>query len=427
MNVGAAQADITPNFEVELSGFALRQQPCAGVLDPIYAKCLYLDDEHGVRLLWIVADVLALEPALVSAFREWAAAELGLPGEQVMLAATHTHNGPAVIELSAAGQRSERYLALLRERMQQAARDAVANARPCDLVAASGSLPDLAIDRRNKPTKHMDPTVWSLGFRERNGGPFVAAVLNFAMHPVALGHTERRISPDWCGGASASLAQALTGDGQQAPIVIVTNGACGNINPPFHGASREQVFDWGKRVADAVSGSLMSAQPLPDPKVAVRSATVAMPLDWHDAAGIDALADRMISEVASKSVWPEQFTRAVNAWRTSLTELVARGGGRAQDIELQAMRICDVHIVAANGEIFSRFTDDLRRATGKTNLFVVGYANNAYGYIPTREAYAEGGYEVETAHYFYNSFRPKPGGLELLCERAADLVRSSDR
>ena len=432
MNAGAAEVDITPDFEVELSGFALRPQPATGVLDPIFAKCIYLDDRNGGRLLWVVADVLALEPALVAGFRAWAGRELGLRPEQVLLAATHTHNAPGVIALTAAGQRSERYVQLLRERMERAAHDAVANARPCDVVAASGTL-DLAIDRRNQPTRHVDPTVWSLGFRESGGlrraqssrGPFIAAILNYAMHPVSLGHTERRISPDWCGGASASLSGAIGSPTGAKPIAIVTNGACGNINPPFHGASREQVFAWGRSVADAVSAALVSAEPMDDPKVSVRSITVPMPLDRLEPAAIDAQADRMVNEVAPKTVWPGPFIRAVNNWRDTLKLLVSRDGGRFHDIELQAARIGDLTILAANGEIFSRFTDGLRSASGESNLFVVGYANNAFGYIPTREAYAEGGYEVETAHFFYNSFRPAPGSLEMLRDKAADLLQST--
>ena len=34
MKAGAAEADITPDFAVELSGFALRTQPAVGVLEP---------------------------------------------------------------------------------------------------------------------------------------------------------------------------------------------------------------------------------------------------------------------------------------------------------------------------------------------------------------------------------------------------------
>ena len=92
-------------------------------------------------------------------------------------------------------------------------------------------------------------------------------------------------------------------------------------------------------------------------------------------------------------------------------------------IDLLAVGIGSIKMLAVNGEMFSRFTDLLRQKTAE-RLFVVAYANAAFGYIPTREAYAEGGYEVDTAHFFYNSFRPQPGALERLCERAAQQLRS---
>ncbi len=425
MNVGAAEVDITPDFETELCGFALREQPCAGVLDPIFARCLYLDNESGERLLWIVADVIALEAQFVSEFRGWATQKLRLQPQHVMLAATHTHFVPATITLNAAGRKSDRFVGLLRERMKHVAQQAMADARPCDVVSARGRL-DLAVDRRNKPTKHVDPTVWSVGFRDRTDGRIVAAILNYAMHPVALGHKERRISPDWCGGASTSLRDALLTAGSARAVVLATNGACGNVNPPFHHASPEQVLAWGSSVADAVASELRAAASGSDATLAVRSMDVSIPMDWHDAAAIDRIADHMIHELAPKTSWPAQFIEAAATWCATLKPLVMSGGGRTHDIEIQAARIGDVSIVAINGELFSRFTDDLRRAVGDNRLFVVGYANAAFGYIPTREAYTEGGYEVDTAHFFYNSFRPQPGALELLCDHAAQLVRSMD-
>jgi len=101
VNVGAAEIDITPDFPVELSGFALRPQPSDGVEDPIFARALYL--EHaGERLLWITCDLIAFEHDLVERFREWASAALGLDRRQVLLSATHTHTAPATIHLTAA-------------------------------------------------------------------------------------------------------------------------------------------------------------------------------------------------------------------------------------------------------------------------------------------------------------------------------------
>ena len=48
--------------------------------------------------------------------------------------------------------------------------------------------------------------------------------------------------------------------------------------------------------------------------------------------------------------------------------------------------------------------------------------NGDLGYLPTRAAYDEGGYEVEVAHMFYDAFRVSPGGLEALVDGAARVV-----
>ena len=82
--------------------------------------------------------------------------------------------------------------------------------------------------------------------------------------------------------------------------------------------------------------------------------------------------------------------------------------------------------MGANAEIFSQFTDILR-AHSNQPIYLVGYANGDIGYLPTRAAYAEGGYEVDVAHLFYGGFRPQAGGLELLARAATDLVRELGR
>jgi neutral ceramidase len=113
-------------------------------------------------------------------------------------------------------------------------------------------------------------------------------------------------------------------------------------------------------------------------------------------------------------------SRSLLNWRETTKQQLAAGVNTV-NIELQVFQIGATFIVAVNGEMFSRFTERVRSATNQ-NLFVIAYANRAFGYIPTREAYAEGGYEVDTAHFFYQSFRPKPGALELLADRAAAMI-----
>src|SRR5205085_2794595 len=163
-------------------------------------------------------------------------------------------------------------------------------------------------------------------------GTYAAVIANYAMHAVGLGYVQRNVSGDWPGAAAKTVAERLGSD----PIVLMTNGAAGNLNPPGANQPSQVVQGYGQTIAAAIIAAL----------------------------------------------------------------------------QLQAIRIGDMFVVAVNGEIFSRFTAELRAKT-TDNLFVVGYANRAFGYVPTGTAYEEGGYEVDQAHYFHRSFRARRGSLEL--------------
>jgi hypothetical protein len=397
---------------VDLSGYAARVQPSLGVLDPIFVRAIFMHDGDE-RLLWLAADVIALPHAFVADFRAWAARELGLSPSQLLLCATHTHAAPATITLTGCGQCSDAFLAQLRDGMQRVAHQAMARTEPCRVKFAQSEL-RLAIDRRGMHSAHVDPIVTAVGF-VRDDGSFIAACLNYAMHPVALSHENRQISADWPGRASAALSSSLPG----TPMVLVSNGACGNLNPPLHTTRVEEVRALGEQVAGAVTQPMLDATPAArDARLRVACRTVAMELEQLSPSEIDAAADAGRRTGNLDPTWQHALDAAIDTWRQSV-----RAAPTTIDIDLLAARIGDVTMLAVNGEIFSRFTD-LVRAQSKTPLFVVAYANAAFGYIPTREAYVEGGYEVERAHFFYNSLRPRIGSLEMLADRAAELIRS---
>jgi hypothetical protein len=65
-------------------------------------------------------------------------------------------------------------------------------------------------------------------------------------------------------------------------------------------------------------------------------------------------------------------------------------------IDLQGIRIHDAVFVAVPGELFIEIA--LRaKQSARCPLFVVGLANGYIGYLPSRDAYAGGGYEVVSA------------------------------
>jgi neutral ceramidase len=414
MILGTSQADITPKPGVELSGFAARMQPSVGVLDPLFVKALYLT-QGDARLLWLHCDLIGFDRSIVTGFRRWARQELDLQAGEVMLSATHTHAGPCTIHLCEAGEYDPAYVEYLQQKLREAAATALAQKEEVDLVAIEGYL-RLAVDRRKTASSHTDPRVAALGFR-RGDGTFAAAVVNYAMHPVALGPQNRCISADVSGAASDRLAGLLPG----RPVVLVTNGACANLNPPAENVSPGQVRQWGGQIADAVAPLLSRQIPAMRPELRVLSRTVPLPLDALDADGINHFADRALHNEGPLAEWGDKYRRVVEHWRSTLLRNGGGGHNGQQDAELFGVALGEVVLVGANAEVFSEFTDLLRRhSAGK--VYLIGYANGDMGYLPTRAAYAEGGYEVDVAHMFYGGFRPKVGGLELLATTAANLV-----
>src|SRR5687767_12484413 len=119
MNVGVAQIDITPQPGIELAGFALRPQPSTRVLDPLFVRALYLQD-GAERLLWLVADLLAVDRRLADGIRSRLEAVTGIPRSHVLVSATHTHSGPATFDQNGTGRTSQEYLDWLENQFQAA-------------------------------------------------------------------------------------------------------------------------------------------------------------------------------------------------------------------------------------------------------------------------------------------------------------------
>ena len=64
----------------------------------------------------------------------------------------------------------------------------------------------------------------------------------------------------------------------------------------------------------------------------------------------------------------------------------------------------------------------LRKASGRDRLYVAGYSDGCIGYLAPRPIYAEGAYEVDCAHKFYDHFRFALGSFEQVRDRTAEMV-----
>src|SRR5271157_6386263 len=92
LRAGVDVCAITPPPGVQMAGYAARTGRSLGVHDDLHVRALVLDDGQCAVAL-VAAEVLALDSDFVARARAEISEATGLPGEAVMIAATHTHGG----------------------------------------------------------------------------------------------------------------------------------------------------------------------------------------------------------------------------------------------------------------------------------------------------------------------------------------------
>ena len=414
LKAGAAQVDITPPPGIPLTGFIARLGSSTGIHDPLFARALAIDTGEQQGLL-ITCDLLALDGPFVSAARAAIQEVTGIPENNILIACTHTHSGPATIFLRDCGEVDTTYLDSLRLRLVNAAQEAVSNLREARLGAGRGQVNQGVLNRR-QPGAPTDPDLDVISFQDQ-AGKYLAILVNYACHPVCLDHTNRLVSADYPGYLCRAL-QAQTG-----AVVLFTNGADGDINPERMGSfAFAEELGWALaaetlRVLDTlayqdtavlqVTGETLGfpLQPLPTAEELEHKK-----LEYRQ---------RWVDAQAAGNVFQARWEKAFLGWAEASLAGIARGDlPKSIPAELQAICLGEVVLLGIPGELFSELGKEIKSSTSMRQVTVLGYANNDIGYIPTRQAYDQGGYEIEEAFKFYDY----PSAL---APEAVGLVRQS--
>jgi hypothetical protein len=96
---------------------------------------------------------------------------------------------------------------------------------------------------------------------------------------------------------------------------------------------------------------------------------------------------------------------------------------RSAAFEIQSLRLGEAVLVAMAGEVFMAYSDNLRARSPFSHTLALGYSNGCIGYVPTRSAYAEGGYEVATAYRYYDTLMIREECEARILDAADDILR----
>lgn len=365
LQAGAARALITPPLGLYLTGWP-QPRLAQGIHQDLWIKSVAFRDGAETALL-LALDNLFLREAEDRALRARLAAATGVPPGQIMLAATHTHSAPLLSPLAMPGAPAPdaAYRAQVFAAAEESARGALAALAPVAVRRGWGSY-DLGVNRRAhdadgaisfppraNPQGAVDRAV-SVARLDRADGSPVVVLFCYGCHPTVWG-PNTLVSPDYPGTARQVVEAAL--DGKTEAVFLL--GCAGNVRSNY--LLPDGRFDWDGRAERVEAAGRGLGEEV------VRAAQAAEPVQGS---GLRA---------ASEEVWLA-FPPALNAPPVPAL--------------FQSLRVGSLLLIGSPAETFAE-TGLAVKAALRGDPFVVSCANGVAGYVPTAEAYAQGGYEVE--------------------------------
>ncbi len=443
---GVARADITPPIGIAHAGWgAQTHQRAAGVDLPLWATALALSD--GDQTVVIVdVDLMYLFEQEASAVINAIAELTDLPRPHIRLSYTHTHSGP----INGSGWSSwfkegaemvGPYDASLPHICAGVAWAAVRNLKPVRLAAGSGSSA-INVNRRfprpedgavvvgrnwEGPVDHEVKVVRIDGL---DGSP-LAAIVNYACHPITVGPDCDLITPDYPGVVKRVVEQAtgatcLFLQGAAADIGPV-RGVAGNGLREYkrlgailgHEASRTWWEAETQPRRERYAGTLESGAPLAiyadepvdepagDGQLRVGTRVMRLPLrSFLDRDKLEASAEQhnarlnRLRDTGGSDAEIRAETMLVK--RASMRAGLARDveGHTHRDVELQGFALGpEIALIAMPLEPFSCIGTNVKRASPFKHTLFSGYSNVGWAYVPTADQYPIGGYEVEVTPF----------------------------
>jgi neutral ceramidase len=320
----------------------------------------------------------------------------GVERADILFNASHTHCGPVVDEqLSVAYDLTpaqwddiRAYTARLGDTLITLVGQALANVKPARVGYGRGQA-SFAANRRvaftpDGPVDHDVPVL-------RVDGPGrepLAIVFGYACHNTTLQDTFVQYHGDYAG-----VAQSILEVRHPGTTALFVAGCGADANPKPRGTI-ELVQAHGAALADAVERVLPATTSVTH---AVRTAydTVELPFArdevrerWHKALDIDPVYLRrhaaLMAALARDGHLPSSQADPVQVWTFGP----------------------DLTLVALGGEVVVDYAVRLARELPGRRLWVAGYSNDVFGYVPSRRVLREGGYEGGDAMIYYG--RPGP-------------------
>jgi len=439
MLCGSAETPIPAHLGLRLQGHVARVAPAEKEMDPLHVRCSWLASAH-TQVLFISADVLEFSVEWSDALYAAIESRYGVPRGNIFLLATHTHTAPCATDLGML--KSDKAFLDSLERTMLATIGAASRAMAPTVGTLGASIvKGIGINRR-----YRDATTGKISMRPNFNGEnddsliclFLLDVngkvrnifLNFAVHPTTLGISTHEISADYPGRAVARIKENFGID----VIVIPVQGACGDIRPMVLDENRTEFAEGQESDIDRIGSAISEGVSLAFAEMAGNArhwidgtslSTCTRSVDLAFASlpayeDLRHLSAQLEDDIERMKTMPDQAQGFAGKHENALlTAQTFREWARV----LLKTAFSDDHVFigpihasarfslcslddsllffSLPGEAFCHIGKSLKQRAKPAAMIVCGYSGGSVGYIPTEEAFAEGGYEVEEAFKFY--------------------------
>jgi hypothetical protein len=399
LRAGVASCDITPTKPVTLAGYGARKDLSRGVHDPLSARVLAFE-QGGKRLVLVSTDLIGFYSGTAEVVRKAIIEACRLEPSELFLCGIHTHSAPTLaLAGSEAHANNIEYTEWLKHRLVAVVREALGRATPAWIGFGAGASP-VGINRRQavtdkdgkrqirlgrNPGTLTDREVQVLKVGRAEKGEAAAVLFGYATHSTSLGGKNLIISGDVHGLAEQFVEKHLGG---------------GVVAPGFAGASGD-VDPWCRVLPEFKTANGWIPEPvLLGTLLGEEVVDVANAIQKLEAKGPVATA-----------------MKTVDLPRKTLDEAEKKRARILSVFNVTVGRVGDVAFVGLGGEVFNEIGRAIKDASPFPHTVVVTHCNGAGGYVPTKESYPEGGYEVTTSPFL-------PEAAEMLAQEAVRLLET---
>ncbi len=307
-------------------------------------------------------------------------------------------------------RRSDEYFNQLQTKLFDVVKAALGTMQPAELTFSQSSAP-FAINRRSKtangyqiapnasgPTDHDVPV---LRVTDADG-KLRAVLFGYACHNTTLSFYQ--FCGDYAGFAQADVEHAHPG------VTALFMIGCGGDQNPDPRRSLELAQQHGKRLAAAVDKALAAPQrPVHGP---LRAAIGEVALPFANIPTREELQKQTQSDNRYASRRAEALLKQLDAH------------GKLPDTYPYLVQVVqfgnDLTMVALAGEVVVDYSLRLKKELQGNPLWVAGYTNDVFGYVPSARVANEGGYEGGGAVLYTTLTGPFPPAIE---EKIVSRVR----